>query len=97
MEILTYTVLIVGGLMAVITIGTVIAIQRREAKTPAARSIKRMKKYLAEHYQRDQEPDPDMLRLYAQFLLDRADEIEAKAKERGGPSPWVTRVDLPPD
>jgi hypothetical protein len=97
MEILTYTVLIVGGLMAVITIGTVIAIQRRQASTPAAKGIKRLKKYLAEQYKHDREPDPDMLRLYAQFLLNRADEIEAKARERGGPPPWVTHVDLPPD
>ncbi len=97
MKVLTYGVLIVGGLMAVITIVTIITSERREARTPAAKGIKRLKKYLAEHYQRDQEPDPSMLRLYAQFLLDRADEIEAKAKGRGGPSPWVSKIDLPPD
>ncbi len=97
MKVLTYGVLIIGGLMAVITIITVIASERREANTPAAKGVKRLKRYLAEHYKRDQEPDPSMLRLYAQFLLDRADEIEAKAKERGGPSPRVTHVDLPPD
>ncbi len=97
MKVLTYGVLIVGGLMAVLTIVTIIASERQEANTPAAKGIKRLKKYLAEHYEHDREPDPDMLRLYAQFLLDRADEIEQKARDHGGPSPWVTKIDLPPD
>jgi hypothetical protein len=97
MKVLTYGVLIVGGLMAVITIVTIIASERQEARAPAAKGIKRLKKYLAEQYKHDREPDPDMLRLYAQFLLDRADEIEIKARKRGGASPLDTNIDLPPD